>query len=116
MNIPIGIIKGSEHALSCPEGVLDRSNYSRLPPRSNPNFANQRKVLYDIFEVYTKLKRQRRHQDVADRYDLFSYFCVTLRICKQHASDNQGLAEPEFSRPTDRLSVCVIHRELYPVH
>ncbi|KAG2139121.1 uncharacterized protein EDB93DRAFT_708493 [Suillus bovinus] len=63
----MGIIKGSEHALACPEGILDRPNYLRLPHRSNPNFANQRGMLYDIFEYYTKLKRQRRHHDVADR-------------------------------------------------
>jgi len=78
MNISTGIIKGSEHALSCPEGILDRPNYFRLPPRSNPNFANQREVLYDIFEVYTKFKRQRRHHDVADRYGLFSLFLCNI--------------------------------------
>lgn len=77
MNTLTGIIKGSEHALSCPEGVLDRQNYSHLPHRSNPNFANQRGILYDIFEIYTKFKRQRRHHDIADRYDLFpiSHLC-----------------------------------------
>ncbi|KAG1806261.1 P-loop containing nucleoside triphosphate hydrolase protein [Suillus variegatus] len=69
----MGIVKGSEHALSCPEGVLDRPNYLRLPHRSNPNFANQRGILYDMFEHYTKIKRQRRHHDVADRYDLFPF-------------------------------------------
>ncbi|KAG2091484.1 uncharacterized protein F5147DRAFT_822994 [Suillus discolor] len=63
----MGIVKGSEHALTCPEGVLDRPNYLRLPHRSNPNFANQRGILYDIFEYYTKIKKQRRHHDVADR-------------------------------------------------
>ncbi|KAG2048320.1 hypothetical protein BDR06DRAFT_920603 [Suillus hirtellus] len=63
----MGIIKGSEHALTCPEGVLDRPTYLLLPHRSNPNFANQRGILYDMFEHYTKIKRQRRHHDVADR-------------------------------------------------
>jgi tetratricopeptide (TPR) repeat protein len=63
----MGIIKGSEHALTCPEGILDRPNYLCLPHRSNPNFANQRGILYDIFETYSKIKRQRRHHDVADR-------------------------------------------------
>jgi hypothetical protein len=70
--MPIGIVKGSEYALTYPEGALDRPNYLRLPHRFNPNFANQRGILYDIFEYYTKIKRQRRHHDVADRYDLFS--------------------------------------------
>lgn len=63
----MGIVKGSEHALTCPEGVLNRASYLCLPHRSNPNFANQRGILYDIFEIYTKVKRQRRHYDVADR-------------------------------------------------
>ncbi|KAG1800254.1 P-loop containing nucleoside triphosphate hydrolase protein [Suillus plorans] len=63
----MGVVKGSGHALNCPEGVLDRPNYLGLPHRSNPNFASQRKILYDIFEHYTKIKRQRRHHDVADR-------------------------------------------------
>ncbi|KAG2108067.1 P-loop containing nucleoside triphosphate hydrolase protein [Suillus discolor] len=63
----MGIIKGSEHTLTCPEGVLDRQTYLLLPHRSNPNFANQRGILYDMFEHYTKMKRQRRHHDVADR-------------------------------------------------
>ncbi|KAG1799293.1 uncharacterized protein HD556DRAFT_1287696 [Suillus plorans] len=63
----MGIIKGSEHALTCPEGILDRPAYLLLSHRSNPNFANQREILYDMFEYYTKMKRQRRHHDVADR-------------------------------------------------
>ncbi|KAG2143549.1 uncharacterized protein EDB93DRAFT_1088104 [Suillus bovinus] len=63
----MGIIKGSEHALTCLEGFLDRSNYLHLSHRSYPNFANQRGILYDVFEYYTKIKRQRRHHDVADR-------------------------------------------------
>ncbi|KAG2064506.1 hypothetical protein BDR04DRAFT_1162468 [Suillus decipiens] len=63
----MGIVKGSEHALNCPEGVLNRASYLCLPHRSNPNFANQRGILYDIFEIYTKIKGQRRHYDVADR-------------------------------------------------
>ncbi|KAG1807540.1 P-loop containing nucleoside triphosphate hydrolase protein [Suillus variegatus] len=62
----MGIVKGSEDALNC-QGVLDRPNYIRLPHRSYPNFANQREILYDIFEYYTKIKRQRCHHDVADR-------------------------------------------------
>ncbi|KAG2090757.1 uncharacterized protein F5147DRAFT_787076 [Suillus discolor] len=61
----MGIVKGSEHALTC-QGVLDRPNYIRLPHRSYPNFANQREMIYDIFEHYMKIKRQRRHHDVAD--------------------------------------------------
>ncbi|KAG6332615.1 hypothetical protein ID866_6474 [Astraeus odoratus] len=63
----MGIIKGSEKSLPLPDGALDKSTYCDLPPRSNPTFANQRGTVYAIFEAYSKLKRRRRHHDVADR-------------------------------------------------
>ncbi|KIJ59804.1 hypothetical protein HYDPIDRAFT_118051 [Hydnomerulius pinastri MD-312] len=63
----MGIIKGSEKSLSCPGGFLDENTYCSLPPRSNPTFANNRPTVYAIFEAYRKLKRERRHHDVADR-------------------------------------------------
>ncbi|KIJ60090.1 hypothetical protein HYDPIDRAFT_99369 [Hydnomerulius pinastri MD-312] len=63
----VGIIKGSEKSLLCPDGFLDENTYCSLPPRSNPTFANNRKTVYAIFEAYCKLKRERRHHDVADR-------------------------------------------------
>ncbi|KAF8838026.1 hypothetical protein BDN67DRAFT_972122 [Paxillus ammoniavirescens] len=63
----MGIIKGSEGSLSCPDGFLDEKTYCSLPPRSNPTFANQRQTVYAIFEAYCKLKRSCRHHDVADR-------------------------------------------------
>ncbi|KAG1841504.1 hypothetical protein F4604DRAFT_1598121 [Suillus subluteus] len=63
----MGIIKGSEQALGFPDGFLDRPSYLHLSCRSNPIFANQRDTLYDMFEVYRKFKKQKRHFDVADR-------------------------------------------------
>jgi len=62
-----GIIKGSEKSLSYPDGFLDEEAYCSLPARSNPTFANQRRTLYEIFEAYCKLKKERRQHDVADR-------------------------------------------------
>ncbi|KAG1718561.1 hypothetical protein EDB19DRAFT_1837892 [Suillus lakei] len=67
LNDLTGIIKGSEQALGFPDGFLDRLSYLCLPCRSNPIFANQRGTLYDIFEIYKKFKKQKRHFDVADR-------------------------------------------------
>ena len=67
VNSFVGIIKGSENALPCPGGFLDEEAYCSLPARSNPTFANQRQTVYAIFEAYCKLKKERRHHDVADR-------------------------------------------------
>ncbi|KAI9462689.1 hypothetical protein HD554DRAFT_2288449 [Boletus coccyginus] len=63
----MGIIKGSEKSLSYPDRFLDEEAYCSLPARSNPTFANQRGTLYEIFEAYCKLKKERRQHDVADR-------------------------------------------------
>ena len=63
----VGIIKGSEGSLTCPNGFLDEDAYCSLPARSNPTFANQRPTVYAIFKAYSKLKKERRHHDVADR-------------------------------------------------
>ena len=62
-----GIIKGSEKSLPCPSGFLDEEAYCSLPARSNPTFSNKRRTVYAIFEAYCKLKKERRHHDVADR-------------------------------------------------
>jgi len=67
LNSLVGIIKGSEKSLLYPDGFLDEEAYCNLPARSNPTFANQRRTLYAIFEAYCKLKKERRHHDIADR-------------------------------------------------
>ncbi|KAG2048327.1 hypothetical protein BDR06DRAFT_976091 [Suillus hirtellus] len=89
----MGIVQGSEHGLTCPEGVLDRPNYTRLSHCSYPNFANQRGILYDIFEYYTKIKRQRRHHDAADRYDLLHLVTHVMSqyVPKQYVDDVQDI-------------------------
>jgi len=71
LNHLTGTIKGSEQALSCPDGILDRSSYLRLSYRSNPIPEHQRNNLYDVFKIYSKFKKMRRHFDVADRYGSF---------------------------------------------
>ena len=62
-----GIIKGSEKSLPCPGGFLDKEAYCSLPARSNPMFANKRRIVYAIFEAYRKLKKEHHHHDIADR-------------------------------------------------
>ncbi|KAG1738631.1 P-loop containing nucleoside triphosphate hydrolase protein [Suillus paluster] len=65
----MGIIEGSEQALSCPDGVLDRSSYIRFTNSFSPISGNQRNSVYRIFEIYQKFKKQKNHFDVADRYE-----------------------------------------------
>ncbi|KAG1720128.1 uncharacterized protein EDB91DRAFT_1257152 [Suillus paluster] len=67
LNPHIGIIKGSEQALSCPDGVLDRSSYLCISRRSNPISANHMDSVYNIFEIYKKFKKYKYHLNVADR-------------------------------------------------
>ena len=66
-NSVIGIIKGSEKSLACPDGFLDKATYHGLSCRSHPTFANQRETVYELFEVYCRLKKEHRHHDTADR-------------------------------------------------
>ncbi|KIJ60100.1 hypothetical protein HYDPIDRAFT_32524 [Hydnomerulius pinastri MD-312] len=63
----MGTIKGSEKSLSCPDGFLDKNTYCNLSSCSNPTFAKNRQTVYASFEAYHKLKRERRHYDVADQ-------------------------------------------------
>ncbi|KAG2070627.1 hypothetical protein BDR04DRAFT_1099616 [Suillus decipiens] len=105
----MGIVKGSEHALTCPEGVLDRANYLCLPHRSNPNFANQRGILYDIFEIYTKIKRQRRHHDVADRTHAILKVLRSQRFPGQQI-DYLYLLYPSLTEIPLELSVVVLRQ------
>ncbi|KAL4064739.1 hypothetical protein V8B97DRAFT_2075905 [Scleroderma yunnanense] len=52
----MGIIKGSEMALKCPGGILDEQSYADLSTRAYPVFADQREMLYNIFNSYCRLK------------------------------------------------------------
>ena len=65
LNRMVGVIKGSEMALKCPGGFLDEQSYTDLSARAYPIFADQRKILYNAFDSYCKLKRG---HDMADRF------------------------------------------------
>jgi hypothetical protein len=62
-----GVIRGSELSLKTPSGSLDRETYENLSFRTQATFSRHRSQLYDVFEVYAKLKRERREVDSADR-------------------------------------------------
>ncbi|KAL4268195.1 UvrD-like helicase ATP-binding domain-containing protein [Pleurotus pulmonarius] len=63
----LGIIKGSEKTLTCPEWFLDHSAYKALGHRAFSTFADNRATVYEIFLAYTKQKRTNGDFDAADR-------------------------------------------------
>lgn len=63
----LGVIRGSELSLEKPGGSLDRESYENLSSRTQATFARHRSRLYDVFEVYVKLKLQQQQSDSADR-------------------------------------------------
>ncbi|TFY57544.1 hypothetical protein EVJ58_g6956 [Rhodofomes roseus] len=63
----IGVIKGSEQALSSAKGFLDKDAYFNLSHRTQGTFASQRETIYKLFVAYMKRKRERREYDAADR-------------------------------------------------
>lgn len=63
----LGVIRGSELSLESPNGSLDRVTYEGLSFRTQATFARHRSRLYDVFDIYGKLKRERQEIDSADR-------------------------------------------------
>ncbi|KZP05197.1 hypothetical protein FIBSPDRAFT_843218 [Athelia psychrophila] len=63
----MGIIKGSEAALTSPKRFLNKQDYTNLSHRTQSTFASQRETVYDIFQAYMKQKMSSGHRDSADR-------------------------------------------------
>ncbi|GBE80111.1 predicted protein [Sparassis crispa] len=64
----MGVIKGSEEALASSAKYLDKDNYQKLKNRrSHAIVANQADVIYQLFLIYSRMKRERGEYDVADR-------------------------------------------------
>ena len=63
----LGVIKGSETALTSENYFLDCITYVNLSARTQATFASKRKEIYALFEAYLKLKRDRGEYDAADR-------------------------------------------------
>jgi len=63
----MGVIQGSEESLSHENRFLDRPTYENLSHRAQYAFANQRDIVYSIFQAYIKQKRLRGDFDAADR-------------------------------------------------
>ncbi|PCH33046.1 hypothetical protein WOLCODRAFT_62498 [Wolfiporia cocos MD-104 SS10] len=63
----MGVIKGSELSLNSATGYLDKDAYLGLSHRTQGTFINQRELIYSLFMVYLKRKRERGDYDAADR-------------------------------------------------
>ncbi|OCH88979.1 hypothetical protein OBBRIDRAFT_757238 [Obba rivulosa] len=63
----MGVIRGSELALSNESGYLEKDKYLSLSHRTQATFANQRETIYKLFQAYLRRKRDRQEYDAADR-------------------------------------------------
>jgi len=61
----LGVIKGSEETIGTRHRCLDRDTY--LSSGRQGMFSRTKEAVYDLFEIYTKLKRQHQEYDAADR-------------------------------------------------
>lgn len=62
------VIKGSEQSLHYKTEFLDRESYCCLSHRTYATFADQREIIYGLFQIYLKLKQQHGEYDATDRY------------------------------------------------
>ena len=61
----LGVIKGSEKAIGTQSRCLDLDTY--LSSGRQGMFSHTKEAVYDLFTVYTKLKREKQEYDAADR-------------------------------------------------
>ncbi len=64
----LAVIKGSAGALRSESGYLDKETYIGLGlRRTQTSSLAQRQIVYRLFEVYMRRKREHGHYDPADR-------------------------------------------------
>lgn len=64
----LGVIQGSEGALSQESRFLDKKSYESLSHRAQHTFASHRNTIYAIFLSYLKQKSTSKEHDAADRF------------------------------------------------
>lgn len=70
-NSNLGVIQGSEEALSQENRFLDKRTYENLSHRTQYAFAGRRDIIHSIFMLYRQQKRKDDEYDAADRYIVF---------------------------------------------
>ncbi|KAH9949529.1 hypothetical protein B0H21DRAFT_728406 [Amylocystis lapponica] len=63
----MGVIKGSEQTLEHGTGYLDKETYINFSYRQQATFLGKRETIYELFEIYSKRKRERGEYDASDR-------------------------------------------------
>jgi hypothetical protein len=72
-NSNLGVIQGSEEALSQENRFLDKTTYENLSHRTQYAFAGRRDTIHSIFMLYQQQKRKDDEYDAADRFTSFSW-------------------------------------------
>ena len=62
----LGVIKGSEKTIGTQNRCLDLDTY--LSSNRQQVFSHAKEAVYNLFTLYTKLKRQHQEYDAADRW------------------------------------------------
>lgn len=70
-NSNLGVIQGSEEALSQDNRFLDKTTYENLSHRTQYAFVGRRGTIHAIFMLYRQQKRKDDEYDAADRYIIF---------------------------------------------
>lgn len=70
-NSDLGVIQGSEEALSQESRFLDKTTYENLSHRTQYAFSGRRDTIYSIYMLYRQQKRKDDEYDAADRYIIF---------------------------------------------
>lgn len=70
-NSSLGVIQGSEEALSQENRFLDKTTYENLSHRTQYTFSGRRDTIYSIYVLYRQQKRKDNEYDAADRYIIF---------------------------------------------
>ncbi|KAJ7801958.1 hypothetical protein B0H14DRAFT_3782099 [Mycena olivaceomarginata] len=110
----MGVIMGSEKALTSKTYCLDRKVDLNLGERGQSTFGDQRSPIYDLFEKYSSQKRRQGDVDPADRsheiikffqehgvpgkkVDYFSFRFNELKAFLHRVEERRRKKHPEFS-------------------
>ena len=98
-------IKGSAEALVSENGVLSFDDYESLGRKKAPNFLADRRVVYDLFLVYQRVRSSNRMFDEADL--VFNIHCRLQRIPAHEWSVHQFYVDETQDFTQAELSLLI---------